>query len=442
MKRKFLILTLCFTIIFSSINYKKSYADGGIISAPILATVVTTALGTGIVLKNKEEIYNMGRLFYDYVKNHNSIIWDTVVSAFESSVAFKSLTKQVIIGEEFGGILKGFFDDTFGIYDSVDSNSSINLGYYKGYPDITGYYSNFDTLKYQRYTAIPGIDTKSMSVGEIRWFSDLYYVEKISQNMVNVYNRDGYKMFQSGSTNTSAEILYYTIYYQGGTFYSTSVTHLASKDFTGASYSAISSGKLTLGTLTFGLNYDVGTYNPGNVWGDTEEGLKDVPIYVPGNLGDILNGNPGEVVGDKAPGWVGNGTVSVPSVDNPSIGVSDDAFVNSGVVDKPTDTPTDKPTDTPSWLPSFPSFGEELDFSPLYMTNIKDKFPFSLPWDFKNLINMFDVDPVAPKFEVPFLGNNITLDFSYFEEWATIIRFFILISFNVTLIFISTKLKG
>ena len=185
-----------------------------------------------------------------------------------------------------------------------------------------------------------------------------------------------------------------------------------------------------------------GTYNPGNVWGDTEEGIKDVPIYVPGDLSDILNGNPSDVVGDKAPSWVGNGNVSVPSVDNPSIGVSDDAFVNSGVVDKPTDTPTDTPTDKPSWLPSFPSFGDELDFSPLYMTNIKEKFPFSLPWDFKNLINMFDVDPVAPKFEIPFLGNNITLDFSYFEEWAIIIRFFILISFNVTLIFISTKLKG
>src|SRR5699024_5770141 len=62
-----------------------------------------------------------------------------------------------------------------------------------------------------------------------------------------------------------------------------------------------------------------GTYNPGNVWGDSE--IKDVPIYVPGDLSDILNGNPGEVVGDKAPSWVGGGTVSVPSVDNPSIGI-------------------------------------------------------------------------------------------------------------------------
>ena len=86
--------------------------------------------------------------------------------------------------------------------------------------------------------------------------------------------------------------------------------------------------------------------------------------------------------------------------------------------------------------------GDKLDFSPLYVTNIKDKFPFSLPWDFKRVIDIFDVEPIAPRFEVPLVTETIEIDFSYFEEWATIIRFFITIIFTSTLIFISTKLKG
>ena len=66
MKRKFLVLTLCLTIIFSSINYKKSYADGGVISLPILATFGSLAVASGIIIKNNDDLYDLGRIFYDY----------------------------------------------------------------------------------------------------------------------------------------------------------------------------------------------------------------------------------------------------------------------------------------------------------------------------------------------------------------------------------------
>lgn len=142
-----------------------------------------------------------------------------------------------------------------------------------------------------------------------------------------------------------------------------------------------------------------------------------------------------------------NNILTVPSIPNLSIPNSESLpglppFDVSDPLTNPDGDTNPNPDGDTGGLPSFPNMGDELDFSPLYMTNIKEKFPFSLPWDFKNLINMFDVEPVAPKFEVPFLGNNITLDFSYFEEWAVIVRFFIFISFTATLIFISTKMKG
>ena len=176
MKRKFLILTLCFAIVFSSLNYKKSYADGGIISAPILATVVTAALGTGVVLKNHEEIYNMGRLFYDYVNNHNSIMWDTVVSAFRSSVAFDSLTKQVTLGKEFGGILKGFFDETFGTIDNKLSSGVVNLGYTKGYPDLSSIFSKYTLDKnVSTFKSIPGVSVSGMSVGGVHYSANALF---------------------------------------------------------------------------------------------------------------------------------------------------------------------------------------------------------------------------------------------------------------------------
>ena len=110
---------------------------------------------------------------------------------------------------------------------------------------------------------------------------------------------------------------------------------------------------------------------------------------------------------------------------------------------EPSPEPSPDPSPDPSpGFPSFPNMGDKLDFSPLYVTNIKDKFPFSLPWDFKRVIDIFDVEPIAPRFEVPLVTETIEIDFSYFEEWATIIRFFITIIFTSTLIFISTKLKG
>lgn len=347
-KNKFIILTLCFTLIFSSLNYKKSYADGGVISAPILATVVASALGTGIVLKNHEEIYNIGRLFYDYVKNSNDLIWDTVVSAFNSSVVFNEFTKQVIIGKEFGGILKGFFDSTFKtVDDKVGSGKVVNVGNKNGYPDLTGQYSSWADITFDELKQIPGVNIESISNGSKVSFANLYTIEKISPNSFKLYNNQG-QLIQHYTFPSGAVYYTFCIYYFEGNYYSRMTLKYKSNRTDGGLISSNSLKLLTLGTDVT-LNYNTGTYNPGNVWGDND--INDVPIYVPGNLGDILNGNPSDVVGDKAPGWVGNGNISLPTVDNPSIGVVDGSFpqTDTDVGNPPSDIPgvENPPSDIP-----------------------------------------------------------------------------------------------
>lgn len=293
-----------------------------VISAPILATVVTAALGTGVVLKNHEEIYNLGRLFYDYVSNNNSIMWDTVVSAFESSVAFNTLTKQVTIGKEFGGILKGFFDNTFGVADEkYGSGKVINIGNKNGYPDLTGSMPSWGSLSYEELQTVPGVNIGSMSDGSKVNFSNLYSIEKISSNNFKLYNNQGQLIHNYKSRYSSYIYNTFCIYYYNGQYYAMmTYTYSGSNNIDGGALWSSALDLLTLGT-DVSLSYNTGVYNPGNVWGDTDEGIKDVPIYVPGDLSDILNGSPQDVVGDKAPGWVGNGNVSLPTVDNPSISV-------------------------------------------------------------------------------------------------------------------------
>lgn len=445
MKRKFLILTLCFTIIFSSINIKKSYADF-VISPIMLATVSALAVGTGIALNGADDLYDIGRLFVDYVNNNNSIMWDTVQSAFHSSVAFNQATKQVTVGKDFGSIVKGFFDKTFG---SVDKNSTssgvVNIGYKSGYPDLTGHFSRWSLDRNPAtFRSLPGVNVGSLAVGGIAHYSNgLYKVKRTDDFTYELYNSAD-KLMETYTIRDTRPIDYLVIYTRESRWYCVRTGKDLSTNndyYDGGTFS--NSSMLTFGA-TVSLPYNPGTYNPGNVWGDTEsgEGLKDVPIYVPGNLGDLVGSNPGDIVGDKAPGWVGNGNISIPNVDNPSIGIGGStSFPNVGVENPPTDIPgvENPPVGV---IPPFPSFGNSLDFSPMYLTNINEKFPFSLPWDIGRLIEKFDIEPKAPIFKVPIFTSEIELDLTIFDEWANIVRFFVLIGFVLSLILISTKLLG
>ena len=90
----------------------------------------------------------------------------------------------------------------------------------------------------------------------------------------------------------------------------------------------------------------------------------------------------------------------------------------------------------------------EIDFSPLLNTGIvfSRKFPFSIPWDLKNSIEVFQTSAEAPVFILPFGqmplvgGEDVEIDFSQFEKLALIVRWGLLIIFNVGLILITRKI--
>lgn len=89
----------------------------------------------------------------------------------------------------------------------------------------------------------------------------------------------------------------------------------------------------------------------------------------------------------------------------------------------------------------------ELDLSPLTNVNLKEKFPFCLPFDLATLItglSSSDKDPpnIEFKFSVFHDEYTIPLNFEIFQDWAIIVNWFVLILFIVGLIMISRKLIG
>lgn len=79
-----------------------------------------------------------------------------------------------------------------------------------------------------------------------------------------------------------------------------------------------------------------------------------------------------------------------------------------------------------------------IDFSPIKAVGqgLTEVFPFSIPFDFVRGVKLLVAPSEAPKFDIKmdkhFVGSGeFTIDFTQFEKWATIIRFFIALSFSV-----------
>lgn len=108
------------------------------------------------------------------------------------------------------------------------------------------------------------------------------------------------------------------------------------------------------------------------------------------------------------------------------------------VANPDTTIPEDPPTDT-DW--NYQDWTVPADV-------IKNKFPFSIPWDLKNSISALVATPEAPYWEIEFPddiyvgGGEIVIDFEQFELWAKIVRWGVLISFNIFLILATRKIIG
>lgn len=90
-----------------------------------------------------------------------------------------------------------------------------------------------------------------------------------------------------------------------------------------------------------------------------------------------------------------------------------------------------------------PDTVSKIDFSPLNVP-ITKKFPFSIPFDLANMFQNFSAGGEPPKWDINLVfmdySQTVTIDFSIFEKWAEILRFFVLIGFNIGLILVTRNL--
>lgn len=85
--------------------------------------------------------------------------------------------------------------------------------------------------------------------------------------------------------------------------------------------------------------------------------------------------------------------------------------------------------------------GKTIDWDPLKGIGLHKKFPFCIPWDIYDSFRVFNVEGEAPCWKVEFLHDTeFTIDFSIFEPWAVIVRWGILILFNLGLILVTRNL--
>nr|WP_192962727.1 hypothetical protein [Paenibacillus popilliae] len=189
---------------------------------------------------------------------------------------------------------------------------------------------------------------------------------------------------------------------------------------------------------------DVGVATPAGDWVSVRPGNPVVPdvvnpdipgvgapaIPIPGVDNPVIPG-----VGSPVIPGVGTGSPAIPGVVSPAI---------PGVVN-----PAIPAVANPA-IPAIPeltetSTNERINWEPLRLAGdaLTRKFPFSVPWDVKRQLDVFDVVPQAPRFEVnePLFnlsGHTIplqmTIDLSHFDLVASITRWFLVIAFDIGVI--------
>lgn len=282
-----------------------------VISPTMLAVVSTLAVGAGIVLKNSDDIYDIGRLFVDYVDRYNDTVGD-VISVFSNSV--KVLSNGIVkVESPFLNIVKDFFDNVFGKTDKdisfVDTLEG-SLPYFSNWDDVISYVKSVppfldgldminDPVELTRYgiTLKPGLSSVGKYVYIDFYYNGEFKVQCKIQRSGSIYNR------------------YLTWVGYGSKCYILSSTHSNFSDVVIISQFDIVSSDVV--TLPYG-----GSYDWDNNIEDKKQGTGDLPLPIPGNVGDLVGKNPSDVW-DKnyENGLVGNGDITVPDVSNPSIGL-------------------------------------------------------------------------------------------------------------------------
>lgn len=102
--------------------------------------------------------------------------------------------------------------------------------------------------------------------------------------------------------------------------------------------------------------------------------------------------------------------------------------------------PTTIPTTEPTAIPVVPDIPDDTDTYKL--PDLRKVFPFSVPFDLYDAITVLNDDPVAPKFTLHIMGNDLDFDFSFLDKYMPVIHALIILSLIVSLIFITRYFVG
>lgn len=92
------------------------------------------------------------------------------------------------------------------------------------------------------------------------------------------------------------------------------------------------------------------------------------------------------------------------------------------------------PSQISSWWEGLWTDVPAIDFTPLTSVEISKVFPFSIPFDLKNLLEILLAEPKAPVFDIPLWTEKVTLDLTKFNLIADIVRVFCILGWCFYLI--------
>ena len=431
MKKKIITVFLSGFLVTQSCINSFAFAPAALlipeIAPEILVSIATVATGVGLQLTNEHSIFDLGRMFVDSCKSKGKKFEEDFKKSV--SVDVKGVTHM---GKEFLNDCKSFFDDTFSKPESIKED----------YPCLNG---------------VPIFDnSKSDSVVT----GGKHYIPMVSSayglKIVNNYvvNSKGEKFFHNGywSHYDKSAILGFTII-KTSVDYQLALVAYKPNSFSGLDYkttgTSISLSELNkmnkIYSVPFSGRYDWDKLKVGQNASDGTVGM-----YVPGNLSSL----PGVVQPDVVaqpnvynPPYTlpQDGTITVPKVSDIPIDIGKSISIprvgtNVGNIASEGSASMDKTFEN-TW-DIFPPWGQGINFKPVTQINFTDKFPFCLASDIKGIVNIFNVSPKAPVFDVPIVTEKIKIDLSQFTTWANIIKFFVLLGFVLCLINITRKVIG
>lgn len=434
-KKRFISFLLALFISFSvltNLKKKEAQAFDFVVTPTVLWSLGALVLGTGVVALNHEQVTNMGEMVY---------------------YKFKDLGgKDTELFNVVDGVAKGvvIMDKVISSVDWVSTNlPSISLD--KLFPSeslpSTGIYNFMYNLPLPVFSYSDYVSNKQVVVGsfvattnKINWRSNNksigYFSPKVGEPLDILIKLSSYSGIQ-----------------QFNIFITKSGSHIFEHIFSAFSYSGVPSYPSSI-PLEFDsvdnfnniltIPYDnpkiKENYQPGLLpnsipYTDTKPGYMPVPLTIPTDI-PITTDIP--LTWDSVKDKVTDLPLDVPL--NPPIDIP-------GVGD--IDTPIDRPIDGVVDDIYNPTFSTNLDLSPLYI-DLTKKFPFSIPFDFLNLMNNFSVAKERPVVKITFPEQyynsyTIDIDLAFYDDYfpfSLILRYFLLIAFMYFLMKNTRKIMG